>query len=183
MTAAGKHKKDKEASPRRNKTVALDDALGAALDPVFKKRGFASRDLLAHWASIAPSPYADNARPDRLSWPRGQAGEDGATLYLSCAPQFSLGLQHEADRIRDAINLYFGYVLVGRVKLSATSFTKGSSKTSQIAPQPDPDARRKVDGLTRGIEDEALRQSLGRLGLDLLARSNKHRSGFGPKNG
>ena len=85
----------------------------ASLDPALKKRGFASRDILTHWPTIAPTPYDKVTRPDKLSWPRGEKGAEGATLYLRCLPGHALALAHEGQRIAAAINRYFGYLLVG----------------------------------------------------------------------
>ena len=76
---------------RRNRTVSVADALSGALDPVLKKRGFASRDILAHWTVIAPAPYDKVAIPDKLTWPRGERSAEGATLYLRCMPGHAPG--------------------------------------------------------------------------------------------
>ena len=49
---------------RLNRSVGVGEALGRVLDPVFRKRGFASRDLIAHWAAVAPKPYDSVAQPE-----------------------------------------------------------------------------------------------------------------------
>ena len=68
-----------DAEPRRlNRTVDIAEALKGALDPAMRKRGFASRDILTHWAAMAPKPYDSVTVPDRLVWPRGERGADGA---------------------------------------------------------------------------------------------------------
>lgn len=167
-----KNRTKNDAPPRRNKTVGLEDALGKTLDPVFKKRGFASRDLIARWAEIVPAPFNTEAAPDRLSWPRGQASEDGATLFVACAPQHALALQHEADRIRSAINQYFGYLLVGKVKQAKAAFSKGSAARLENRVVADPAARSRVEGMLGGIEDEKLRGALRQFGLNLMARKS-----------
>ncbi|MHB1110603.1 MAG: DUF721 domain-containing protein, partial [Devosia sp.] len=115
---AAKTKEDD--TPRRlNRVVGVAEALSKALDPALRKRGFASRDIITHWAAMAPAPYDKVALPDRLSWPRGERGAEGATLYLRCVPGHALALSHEGPLIAAAINRYFGYVLVGAVRLSA----------------------------------------------------------------
>ena len=96
-------RKDGDEPKRLNRTVGLSEAIKAALDPAMKKRGFASRDILTHWSSMAPAPYDKVAIPDRLSWPRGDRGAEGATLYLRCAPGHQLALAQTYQMRSDAL--------------------------------------------------------------------------------
>jgi len=160
---------------RRNKTLSVADALSGALDPALKKRGFAGRDIIAHWRSIAPPPFDQTALPDKLSWPRGERSAEGATLYLRCAPGQALFAQHEAPAIAAAVNRYFGYVLVNDVKLSAEPFTPGSGRKAQNPPQPSQSDIAKVGKATETVEDDDLREALQALGLALSRRSSASR--------
>lgn len=159
--------------PRRNKTLSVADAISGALDPVLKKRGFAGRDILNHWASIAPPPFDATTFPDRLSWPRASNSAEGATLYLRCAPGQALFAQHEAPVIAAAVNRYFGYVLVGEVRLSAEPFTPGSGSRAQKRRQPSQSEIAKVGAATEQVEDSDLREALTALGLALSGRSEQ----------
>lgn len=160
---------------RRNRTVGLAEALHGALDPALKRRGFASRDIITHWAAIAPNPYDQVAMPDKLTWPRGARGAEGATLYLRCADGHGLMLIHEAPRIAGAINRYFGYVLVGQVKLSLVPFTPGSAGAAQVRMVPGPEQQRQIEGVVAGIvaeiEDDGIKTALHRLGTAILGAS------------
>ena len=69
-------KDDLPEPKRRNRTMNIAEVLAGALDPVLKKRGFASRDIIAHWSVMAPKPYGEVAIPDKLSWPRGERSAD-----------------------------------------------------------------------------------------------------------
>ena len=83
------------AEPKRlNRAVGVAEALGGVLDSALRKRGFATRDILANWAAMAPKPYDKVAMPAELKWPRG-AGHEGATLFLRCAESQRLALAHE----------------------------------------------------------------------------------------
>jgi hypothetical protein len=160
---------------RRNKTLSVADALAGALDPVLRKRGFASRDIITRWKVIAPPPFNETTQPDKLSWPRGNSAE-GATLVLRCAPGQALFAQHEAPAIAAAVNRYFGYVLVADVRLSAEPFTAGSGQKAEKPPQPSQSDIAKVGAQTAMVEDEDLREALQALGLALSSRSaNKDR--------
>lgn len=158
---------------RRNRTLSVADALSGALDPVLRKRGFASRDIITHWRAIAPSPFDATTQPDKLSWPRASAGADGATLLLRCAPGQALFVQHEAPAIAAAINRYFGYVLVGEVRLSAEPFSPGSGSKAQKPLQPSPSVIAKVGAATSKVEDDDLREALQALGLALSSRPER----------
>lgn len=162
------HKKNK--TKRANRTLNLGEAVQSAIDPMFRKRGFANRDLIANWASIAPVPYDKVAIPDELRWPRRQAGAEGAILFLRCADAHRLALAHEGAAIAAAVNRYFGYILVGDVKLSAAPFSQGSQKPEQDAVEPAPELRKAVSKAIAGVEDEGLKEALRKLGHGLMAR-------------
>ena len=158
---------------RRNRSVSVADAIAGALDPVLKKRGFASRDIITHWASMAPQPYDRVSAPDKLTWPRGERSAEGATLYLRCAPGHALAAAHDAPRIAAAVNRYFGFVLVGGVRLSAEPFIAGSGQKGENRRQPSPGVVAKVGAQVAMVEDEAVREALRELGLALGGKQGK----------
>ena len=69
------------------------------LDPALKRRGFATRDIITHWAAMAPKPYDQLAVPDQLTWPRG-AGARGrdAVPPLRPGPRAGAQARGAADR-------------------------------------------------------------------------------------
>lgn len=165
---------EKQKEPKRlNRTVGIGEAMGGILDPMFKKRGFASRDIVTHWAEIAPEPYDTVALPDKLSWPRGDKGADGATLYLRCAPGHALALVHEGQRIAAAVNRYFGFILVGQVRLSLEPFSPHSVAAAKDRPRIDKAASRQVDAALEGVEDDELRAALRRLGEGIMRNKSQ----------
>lgn len=158
-------------TPKRlNRTVGVAEALNRALDPVLKKRGFASRDIITHWAAMAPAPYDKVAMPDKLSWPRGERGADGATLYLRCTPGHALALSHEGARVAAAVNRYFGYVVVGAVRLSAEPFSPGSATAPQGGAEPSADSRQRVEAALERVADDEVKEALRQLGHAVLGR-------------
>lgn len=165
--------KDELPEPkRRNRTMQLADVLSGALDPVLKKRGFASRDIITHWAAMAPRPYDEVAVPDKLTWPRGgERSAEGATLLLRCVPGHALAIAHEGPKIAAAVNRYFGFVLVGAVRLSAEPFTPGSGRAAQDVVQPSQSVIAKVGAQVADVADDDLRESLRALGHALASRS------------
>jgi hypothetical protein len=167
-------KAGKDGDRRRNRAVPLGEALGGVLGPVLKRRGFASRDIIAHWAAIAPAPYDGATLPERLVWPRGQKGAEGAVLHLRCADGHKLALAHEGPRVAAAVNRYFGYLLVGEVRLSAAPLHRPAAPRPPPPPAP-PEAVRRVAAAVARIEDPQLREALRRLGHGIAGR---HGPGF-----
>ena len=166
---AAKPKAD-ETPKRLNRVVGAGEALQKALDPVFRKRGFAGKDIITHWAAMAPAPYDRIAAPDRLAWPRGERSAGGATLYLRCAEGHALALQHEGQLIAASVNRYFGYVLVGAVRLSAEPFEVVERPEE---PQRAPIEAPEVDRAVGGIADDGLRDALRRLGRGIKGKAGR----------
>lgn len=165
--ATGRDDKDKPPQ-RRNRTVAVSEALSGVLDAVLRKRGFATRDVLTHWAAMAPKPYDRLAVPDQLKWPRG-AGHEGATLYLRCAPGQALALAHEGPLVAAAVNRYFGYVLVREVRLSVEPM-QPATPPAPAPPAPSPETARAAATAVSGVADPDLKTALAGLGRSVLAR-------------
>jgi hypothetical protein len=167
---AEKIEKTDKPAKRLNRAAGLAEALGRALDPALKRRGFANEDLLRHWRAIAPPPYNLVTRPVKLSWPKRTPGADGAILHVSCHPGHSLMLQHEGPRLMQAVNAYFGYVLVAEVRLSSEPFLL----VAEPVPAPKPDlspARAATLASSVGkIADEGLRAALQSLGRNLMGK-------------
>lgn len=162
-------KKEEREPKRLNRAVGLTEALGKALDPALKRRGFASRDLLAHWQVMAPAPYDRMAKPDKLTWPRGEKGAEGAVLHLRCHPGHALALAHEGERVAAAVNRYFGYFLVGSVRMSAAPFEVDAAP-AETAPTVPEVTRAMVAETVDKVEDAGVRDALRELGLAIARK-------------
>jgi hypothetical protein len=167
ISLAAKNKEPEEPK-RLNRAVGVSDALKGVLDSALKKRGFATRDLLTHWKTMAPKPYDQIAMPDELKWPRG-AGHEGATLYLRCKSGHALALAHEGGLIAAAVNRYFGYLLVRDVRLSLEPFTSSSVSKTKDKPAP-PEATREAVAAVSDVGDPALKSALRTLGEQILSK-------------
>lgn len=161
-----------DAPPKRlNRAVGVGEALGSVLDPALKKRGFATRDLIVHWSAMAPAPYDRMARPEKLTWPRGEQGAEGAVLHICCHPGHALALSHEGAKVAAAVNRYFGYFLVGHVRLSAAPF-----EIEETVPETIPAlaevTRVKIGRAVERVQDPGVREALRELG-QALARKQR----------
>ncbi|MCF6325731.1 MAG: DciA family protein [Devosiaceae bacterium] len=164
---------------RGGRARGVGELVGKLIDPALKKRGFASRDILENWQIIAPPPYNRTTIPDRLKWPRNKSGSDGALLYLRCIEGERMALSHDHERITEAVNRYFGYVLVQAIKLSTQPFPKqsgadsGNGTSGGVQMNVDPETGNKIKKLVQGVEDEELKQALHKLGQGVFNKNKK----------
>lgn len=156
---------------RKNRTVQLGDVIGGMLDPALRRRGFANRELITSWASIAPAPWDRASLPDKLVWPRKDRPDpEGAVLYLRCLESHKVILPHDAPLISMAINRYFGYHLVRAVRLSlnALSLPRQSMKVQREPLSPQIQAA--IGSRTGMVEDPQLRAALEKLGRGVMGK-------------
>ncbi len=154
---------------KRNSSRLLGDLVFDAMEPTLKKRGFATRDILKYWPQIAPEPYNRVSIPSRLNWAKNDNIE-GATLYLRCERAYQTTLSYESENICAAINRYFGYFLVGKIKLSPEPFIAGSDKKNKIQIELSKQEQKKIDNLTSKIKNEELKKALQKLGRELTRK-------------
>jgi hypothetical protein len=152
-------------SKRRGSFRAIGAELPKLARPTLGKRGLGEAQLLMHWEAIVGPELAEEARPDRLSFPRGERAH--GTLRLRVAPAAALTLQHDAPVIVERINAFLGYPAVARL-----AFVPGAlSPLRQRASAPRPLRAAEKDALARkvaGVDDEELRAALERLGAAVL---------------
>ena len=90
---------------------------------------------------------------------------------LRCVPGHALAIQHEGQKIAAAVNRYFGYVLVGNVRLSAEPFTPSSAGKADKTAPPSPTIVAKIGAQVAAVEDDAVREALRTLGHALATRN------------
>ena len=112
---------------RRRKASALGDIAGKLAGPAMQRYGFAHHALVAKWPEIAGPVYARMSAPIKLSFAPDK--RVGGTLTLAVDGPAALQIQHVADLIIEAVNRFFGYKAVERLRLLQTALP---------APQPKP---------------------------------------------
>lgn len=160
---------------RRPRARHLADFLPATLDPLVAKLGMSQATLVLDWAEIVGARIASLSEPARLRWPpRGPKSDptratEPATLQLRVAPGFGLEIQHLAPVIIERVNAHLGWRCVGKVALRQEPF-RPRQAAARRPPPADPRARVEAEALAEGIEDEALRAALVRLGAAALSQ-------------
>ena len=160
--------------------MQVGDLVDDLLSPAARKRGFASIDLIKHWAEIVGPAYADVTQPERLSWPRRleDGGEDGfepAMLTVRCEGPRALLLQHEVPVLIERINAAFGYAAVGRIRIVQRPIARPEVLRGARLRALSPAEEKRLKGNVEGIEDEGLRAALERLGRGVYASRTDRR--------
>jgi hypothetical protein len=169
---------------KRRGAQPIADLIGGVLGPAARRRGFASVDLFAYWPDIVGASFADYTQPERLIWPKrldtgGEAAFEPATLTVRCEGSRALLFQYEAPAVVERINAIFGFRAVARLKIVQMPIIHmGMPVPPKIAPLGEPQERALRAGVA-GVDDEALRDALIRLGRAVKGR--KARTGTGHK--
>ena len=159
--------------PSRPRDAAMIGALiGAAIEPLCAKRGFATADLIQSWAEVVGPRYAGTTQPDKLIWPRreGAAAANarrGATLVVRVDAGMAIYLQHEASIIIERVNGFLGFGAVTALRIMQGPV---DAPAPQKAAKPiPPAAAREAAAAVSGVESDSLRQALERLGQAVYA--------------
>lgn len=166
--------KERNVSERKRGAVALSELVARALDPVTARRGFATAELIACWADIVGSRYADCSRPEKIVWQRGAANEGtpGVLIVVIEGPR-ALLLQHEADQIVERVNAFIGHGTINKIKIvQGTVSARRPAETK--SPEPlDLQAESSLADVLSKVDGESLRSALDRLGRAILADREK----------
>lgn len=163
------------AKPRRNAPKPLADLIGGAIDPLLAKQGFGESDIIMSWDDIAGERLAAVTQPLKLQWPHHgpkrspEAAMEPATLVLRVEGAFAIEVQHLSDLLCQRINARLGWRCVGRIALRQGPVERRAPK-KRISP-PTKEVVEQARNLSQGIEDEALREALTRLGARVLTPS------------
>lgn len=163
-----------ERKPKRGFRPLADMASGL-MDPMLQKRAGINLSLLQSWEDIVGPAIGASSRPLRILWPRRLHQDDPfspATLVIACEGFAALQIQHETGEIISRVNGFLGFSALGRIKIEqkppALDFRRKPKRIAPLAPSEE----RRIDKATDGIEDDALRAALARLGKNILAEKH-----------
>jgi hypothetical protein len=142
----------------------LADLAAGLLGDSFRKQGFASRELVTSWPDIVGGEIALCAEPLKIQWPRAAEGEaqEPGTLVLRVEGPAAIEIQHLSGVILERVNRFFGWQAVGRVVIRQAPVGRRRARTPRATL--DAEKAEEIAGGLKIIEDEDLRQALGRLG-------------------
>ena len=153
----------------------VGDLATAILDPVLRRKAGISTGLVQSWEEIVGPRLADSTRPEKILWPRRAGEEDPfepATLVVACEGAAALQLQHQTGEIIARINAFLGFAAIARVRI----LQKPVAVRKPLKRRPRELTGDETAGIATsvaGIEDEALRASLERLGRAVAAERGR----------
>jgi hypothetical protein len=148
--------------PSRPLPKPLRELVGKVVGDAFARQGFASAELVTRWEDIVGAEIAAHSEPIRLNWPRRVDGEehDAGTLVLRVEGPAAIEIQHLTALICERVNRFLGWRAIGRLAFRQAPLRRRERYARRFA---DPDsAARFAEGLS-DIDDDALKQALGRL--------------------
>jgi hypothetical protein len=149
--------------PAKTYPRPLRELLNRCLGDTFAKQGFASTDIVTHWAEIVGPEIAAHAEPMRLQWPRGAAHEtEPATLVLRVEGPAALEIQHLSGVIIERVNQFFGWRAVRRIALRQAPLVRAPKRRAPSPP--DQEVVAEVAASLPEMSDTGLRGALARLG-------------------
>ena len=135
-------------------------------------RGLAHANLIVDWATVVGAEMAGVCQPEKLAFRRGERSQ--GVLHLRVSGSAALELQHDAPRLIERINSYFGYKAVAEIRLVQVA-PKASPMRDQTRKlrNPAPSEIEALESTISQVDDDDLRETLGRLGAAILSESRK----------
>lgn len=156
----------KRAGKRGIAPEPVGGLVSSVLDPVLARRAGMTTALLVAWPEIVSGSLAGNTRPLKINWPRRASEDDPfkpATLVIAADAMAALHVQHQSGEIVHRVNAFFGFQAVERLQIVQKSVEAQKPAARKKTPL-SREAEERLQVLADGIEDEALREALLRLG-------------------
>ena len=156
----------------------ISEIANGMIDPVLAKRAGINTLLLGSWDEIAGEDFADCTRPEKIAWPRrasemtGEGGYQPGVLTIACEGARALFLTHAQGELIQRINGFFGFPAINQMRI----VQKPVSAPPKPYRKPKPltgERARHLETLVDGIENDALKAALTRLGTAVLAPRKK----------
>jgi len=163
------------AYPKKG-ALQISEVANGIIDPVLARRAGISTALLGSWDEIAGAEFADCSRPEKISWPRNDPYNDGGhqagVLTIACEGARALFLTHAQGELIARINGFFGFPAVRQIRI----VQKPVSQTFKHPRKPPPlkgEAAKRLETMMEGIESEALKKAVERLGTAVLQKKRR----------
>lgn len=151
----------------------IAEVANGIIDPVLAKRAGISTALLGSWDEIAGEDFAECTRPEKIAWPRREPGTDtgyqAGTLTIACEGARALFLSHAQGELIGRINAFFGFPAIRQIRI----VQKPVVQAPRHRPKPPPlkgEAARKLEEMMEGIDNDALRNAVTRLGTAVMQK-------------
>lgn len=156
---------------KRRGEQQISEIANGIMDPVLARRAGITTALIGSWDEIAGEQFADCTRPEKIVWPRREPGDlvghRPGQLVIACEGARALFLSHAQGELLDRINSFFGYHAIGQMRIVQKPVSQSHKHRPSLRPLPNREAK-KLEEMMEGIESEALRAAVARLGRAVL---------------
>lgn len=159
--AAKKSWRRRSGGPRK-----LADALSGLADPVFRRRGFAIREIVTRWNAIVGEQLAAQSCPEKLVFPVNEGSD--AALHVRADGPLALELQHLAPLILDRVNTYYGFRAVSRLILHQGPIPERPKSRSRPVRRLSREEQQALEHSVSTVHDPELRHALSALGHSII---------------
>lgn len=159
--------------PRKG-VIQIAEIANGIMDPLLSKRAGINTALLGSWDEIAGDDFADCTRPEKITWPRRDEGPDRGgyqpgVLTIACEGARALFLTHAQGELIARINGFFGFPAVRQIRIVQKPVSQPVPRRRKPLPLRG-DAAKRLDDMMDGIESEALRKAVERLGTAVMQK-------------
>jgi hypothetical protein len=168
---------------RLRRPLSLAQALEGCIAPALRRQGFGEAEIVTDWPQIVGARLAAVSAPVRLVWPPTppRAAPDTArpaTLCVRVEGAFALEMQHLAPLVLERVNARLGWRCVARLQLLQGPAPRPRAAPAR-APAPTAEESERAARAAAGVEDDALRGALARLGARVFAQERGEPRGEG----
>jgi len=151
----------------------LRDLVGNVVGETFRRQGFASAELVMRWTEIVGAEISAHSEPIKVQWPRAPTDSFAArgsgsgyerppgVLVLRVEGPAAIEVQHLVGVICERVNRFLGWRAIERVALRQAPLRRASRTPTKRL---DAAAAARIAEALSEVDDEDLRQALGRLG-------------------
>ena len=129
----------------------------------YRRRGFTEPALLTGWRAIVGDEAGDRSVPIKVAFPRGS--RTAGTLHVRVEGAYATELQHNASRIVERINGFYGYAAIARLALHQGPVERKAGQRTVGKP-----AASETPAV-EGIDNPGLREALQGLGAAIRSGS------------
>lgn len=151
----------------------MADLVPPAIQPICKKRGFASADIFINWSSIVGQRFAETVRPEKITWPRKTSDGDRGptTLVVRTDSATSIYLEYEKTQFVERINSFFGWPVISRIKIVNHPVPQKHKVVKTKQRELNQTEKQQLELQVEGISSERLKKALLQLGKDIVISS------------
>ncbi len=156
-----------QTSTRRGYSRKVGTLLPKSANKVFRRYGFAEGTLVRQWKEIAGANLSQCTLPLKVTFGK-EKGERISILHLLVEPAAALEVQHQIPVLIEKIKIFYGNQSITRIALVQGGGTMNRPARPEKMSQPDPEIAKIMETWTKTMKESGLKDSLIRLGKQIL---------------